>query len=1236
MSTDSAAAPPVKVFVSYAHEDHDHAEQLRLHLGRLEKSGLIQIWADWEIEPGDAWRPRILQQLRTADIVLLLVSVHSMNSAFVVEEEVKRAMEQTEAGTSRLIPIRSRPVLLPDADPIARLQALPPGDRFISQCEDKDSAFVEVAKGVYQLAQRLRMQKLVSDATAAEALPPDPASAPAPPAPTPDSADTAAAPPALESLKPLVRPSFWDVEIRLAGTLLSGGYSVVPPGADGPVRMELNLAELLILADRLKAGTADAGVLAQLGARLYQALFSREVRQVWEQGQKIMDAQTYLRLRLDIRAPELAALPWELLRVEGEPALPVAPRAAELQADFAPGGTGRGGYYLGMSPRRPIVRWMRDGPPPPEPLRLDAPLRIALAVEGDREQARRAQSELTHLLPEAVQARRISVRGASVRTLHDLLRLGRRNHVVHYVGRGEALAAAGKDPQELLRGAADGGALRLLVLTPRDGTPPAQVNAVLGVAQGAFAAGVPAVVAMQGVPRPEGAAAFARTFYTALADGAALESCMAAARQAVLRETGADRPDWALPVLFSRAEDGMLWEVAPPAPAGGTGEARAARRPVPHNMSQREPLPPLGRDALLARLSRLLSPAEGAVRIQLVGEGGAGRSALAKHAAATALRLSEDAPADPAGFDAIIRVSPRHGRPPLSGSAARESPWSMDDLYATVASVLGRPGMSEVRPEERMAVLKEVLQGGRFLLVLDDVDLVVDRRRDDFLRALQPPAKAVLVCRSPLPVGDVEVPVPPLDPVSSAELLRLDAAGARAVALEQAGDEERMRLARLSGGLPFVLRWVVAQLRDPRVQVDAVARRLEGAQGEPLADACVRMSVDALSPEERVLLLSFALYPQPTTLAAAAAAAGTGLPYQRECERLVQLRLLRAADAPDRLRPILRARRYVRDLLEGKERVFARWATQRAVDFVLVTAQTEVERLRGEVGNVMWAALRAYEAERWPVLVEFRRRLDDFLYRHGYFPEALLLGDLAFDAADRIPDRTDRAWSALYLLGRVHHGQGNLPEARRWSGRALALFEQEENHFGQAMACRDLARVLQAEDEATRAEAFFRRGLEHARHYDTEPDHFKLQARLSVSLAALLREQERWTEAETLYRAAAELYERAADEGGMASTWHALGTLALERGDDAAAEELLGQSLAVLRDPRRLEVRSARVWVSQARLAERRGDLAGALSLLGRARQVLQSDPGEAARIDAALASIGAAAVNEHRRAGGG
>jgi hypothetical protein len=75
------------------------------------------------------------------------------------------------------------------------------------------------------------------------------------------------------------------------------------------------------------------------------------------------------------------------------------------------------------------------------------------------------------------------------------------------------------------------------------------------------AAGVPAVLAMQGDIAIATMAAFAPVFFTELRRDGQLDRATAAARAAV-----ADRPDWWVPVLFMRLRDGAIWERTPPRP----------------------------------------------------------------------------------------------------------------------------------------------------------------------------------------------------------------------------------------------------------------------------------------------------------------------------------------------------------------------------------------------------------------------------------------------------------------------------------------------------------------------------------------------------------------------------------------------------------------------------------------------------------------------------------------------
>ncbi len=133
-----------KLFISYASEDDRHRERLERHLSPLRREGLVTIWHNQRIAPGDDWRARIGAALQESDVVLLLVSADFLASDFCVDVELARAVERHHAGTSRVIP-----VLVRSADwetpPLASLQVLPRSKKPVVQWEDHDQAWTEVA-----------------------------------------------------------------------------------------------------------------------------------------------------------------------------------------------------------------------------------------------------------------------------------------------------------------------------------------------------------------------------------------------------------------------------------------------------------------------------------------------------------------------------------------------------------------------------------------------------------------------------------------------------------------------------------------------------------------------------------------------------------------------------------------------------------------------------------------------------------------------------------------------------------------------------------------------------------------------------------------------------------------------------------------------------------------------------------------------------------------------------------
>ncbi len=93
------------VFFSYSHADEALRDQLEKQLSALKRSGLVDTWHDRKIVAGDPLDATVMQQLETADVVLLLVSADFIDSDYCVGREMARALERHLDGSCVVIPV---------------------------------------------------------------------------------------------------------------------------------------------------------------------------------------------------------------------------------------------------------------------------------------------------------------------------------------------------------------------------------------------------------------------------------------------------------------------------------------------------------------------------------------------------------------------------------------------------------------------------------------------------------------------------------------------------------------------------------------------------------------------------------------------------------------------------------------------------------------------------------------------------------------------------------------------------------------------------------------------------------------------------------------------------------------------------------------------------------------------------------------------------------------------------
>ena len=170
--SSSSLSQAIKIFFSYATsstKDKRFFDKLARHLSVLRRQHLIDEWYDSAISAGSNITQVIEAHLRTADIIVLLISPEFLASERCYELEMQRALELSVTGAARLIPVILSPIDW-ETLPLADYSPLPAGGTPVSLMRNIDSALLEVARGIRKVAEELadRVKRIHTRLTAPE------------------------------------------------------------------------------------------------------------------------------------------------------------------------------------------------------------------------------------------------------------------------------------------------------------------------------------------------------------------------------------------------------------------------------------------------------------------------------------------------------------------------------------------------------------------------------------------------------------------------------------------------------------------------------------------------------------------------------------------------------------------------------------------------------------------------------------------------------------------------------------------------------------------------------------------------------------------------------------------------------------------------------------------------------------------------------------------------------------
>src|SRR5262245_23836346 len=115
-----------KIFVSYSHKDREWLERLQVHLGPLERDGLVEFWDDTRIRTGDEWRKEINDALKSAAAAVLLISADFIASDFIAAEELPPLLAAAEKEGVKIMPLILSPSRFEKTESLSRFQSVNP------------------------------------------------------------------------------------------------------------------------------------------------------------------------------------------------------------------------------------------------------------------------------------------------------------------------------------------------------------------------------------------------------------------------------------------------------------------------------------------------------------------------------------------------------------------------------------------------------------------------------------------------------------------------------------------------------------------------------------------------------------------------------------------------------------------------------------------------------------------------------------------------------------------------------------------------------------------------------------------------------------------------------------------------------------------------------------------------------------------------------------------------------
>ena len=150
---------PVRLFVSYAHDDERQLKRLDCMLDILEQYHYLTSWRDKRLLAGEEWDTEIRRRLEEADIFLFIASATSLVRPYIRDPELRRAQERHYIKELEVVIVKLEPCAC-DEDPfLGKLQRLARRFKSIAEANLKSVAWEQVRRDLLPVIKSVRDRK---------------------------------------------------------------------------------------------------------------------------------------------------------------------------------------------------------------------------------------------------------------------------------------------------------------------------------------------------------------------------------------------------------------------------------------------------------------------------------------------------------------------------------------------------------------------------------------------------------------------------------------------------------------------------------------------------------------------------------------------------------------------------------------------------------------------------------------------------------------------------------------------------------------------------------------------------------------------------------------------------------------------------------------------------------------------------------------------------------------------